>query len=820
MVGPISLRKILLWSAGALCAGLLASCSVTKHLAEGEYLLDKSTIEIEKAPGLEKKELIGEADLDKYVRQHPATRFLGTNLPAGIYSHGDRSVRRYTGWNRLKRRIGNEPVILDTMQTIASAEGMKIYMDSRGFLNSSSSFSIDTARQKARVTYYVSQGEPYRLGTIRYRFRDDFVRSVILSDTARSLLKTGNIFDVNVLDSERARIAGSLKNKGYYNFSVNDITYVADSLPGERTINLLMVVRRYQAGYDAQGEAILENNRVYRLRNIYVHSGYNPTAATADSLYERRLDTVEYKGLQIVYDARENVRSEILRRAISLSSNNLYDARSVQRTYDNLLRLGYYRTANILFTEVPGEAGQDNLITYVGGEEALPDTTAYTRERYLDCQILCTPATRQGYSFDIEGTFTDDYYGLLAKINYRNRNMLRGAGLFDASLFGSYEFMRKNNNAFEVGASVSLSFPKLITPFRVDPYNRAFSPRTRVELSYSIQRRPYYHRTLSNLSWGYQWGNGKRSTFTLKPVDISIVKLQSIDSAFYADLQNPYLKRSYRSQMIAGMSGSYVYSTQKRDVRNSYFNLRLNYETNGNLLDGIYAMVGAKKKEVSSNAIDPDDPSSVPDKAYQIFGIPFAQYFRVDGSLSKQFVLGAKTSLVYRFYAGWGFAYGNSVAIPFERMFYAGGVNSMRGWVARTLGPGNAVPLPTEEGAAPTPTYSYPSQLGNFKLETNLEFRFPVWGMLQGGVFCDVGNIWFARQGLSNPSEVFHFNTFYKQLGFNTGLGLRFDFNFFVFRVDWGVQLHDPNHPPGERWVIRHFRWENSALNFGVGYPF
>ena len=801
-----------------LLLAALSSCSVTRHIPTGEYLLNRTDIKIERDHGLSKKELVTQSELDKYVRQHPAKRFLGTNLPSAIYLQAN--PKRNTWWNRLKKRIGHEPVLLDTALTRASAEGMKIYMDSRGFLNSSSTYLIDTLKKKARVTYVVNQGAPYRLGTIDYRFRDDFVRSVILSDTAASLLKSGHIFDVNVLDRERARITDDLKNKGYYNFSINNISYIADSLPGERIINLTMVVRRSMNGYNADGEAILENNQIYRIRNIYVFSNYNPTLAATDSLYERKLDTLTYKGLNIIYDMRENVRPEILRRAINIYPNYLYNAEAVQHTYDNLIRLGYYRTANILFTESADTTVGNNLVTFVGEGADTTQQAAYTTERYLDCKILCTPTTRQSYSIDMEGAFSDDYFALIAKVGYQNRNLFRGAGLFDASIHGGYEFLRKGqtnrrNNSFEVGASVSFSFPTLLTPFPVNRYNRAFSPRTKIELSYTIQNRQYYHRTLSGITWGYQWGDHKHSTFILRPIDISVIKLQRIDQTFLDELNNPYLKQSYQSQVIAGLSGSYVYSTQQRGAQNGYFNMRFNYETNGNLLSGLYGMFGAHKVEAASEATEPGEQVEIPEKTYRIFGTPFAQYFRIDANLAKQFVLGEKTRLVYRFYAGWGFAYGNSSTLPFDRMFYAGGINSMRGWVARTLGPGNSAIDENESD-----TQIFPHQVGNFKLETNLEFRFPIWDILHGGIFCDVGNIWFARQGNIQSDETFRFNTFYKQLGFNTGLGLRFDFNFFVFRVDWGIQLHNPNQPAGQRWVIKNFSLKNTSLNFGVGYPF
>ena len=784
-----------------LAAAALAACNATKHLPSGAYLLTKNQVEIEKEPELPKEDQITKLELDKYIRQQPNKRFLGTNLPIWIYSQAD--TAKNNGWNRFKRRLGAAPVLLDSAQTALSAGGMKIYMDSKGFLDSEVIPTVDTADRKAQVTYHARQGEPFRIGTIRYDFRDRFVKAIILSDTANTLLHTGNIFDANVLDNERARITNFLKNQGYYNFSINNISYVADSTVGGRRIDLTVLVKQYMAGYDTNGEAVLDNNRIYRIRDINVFPDYNPTVATTDSLYKTRLDTVRYRGLNIIYDTKQHVRSEILRRTISLYPNALYSAQDVKRTYDNIMRLGYYKSASILFTEVADSTQKDNFISFVGTDSTGSDEADYTAEHYLSCEVLCTPALRQSYSVNLEGTTSADYFGVMAKVGYQNRNLLRGVELFEVNVRGGYEFMyagsKYKSDAYEFGVSTSFSFPRLLTPFRVNRYNHALNPRTRIDLSYNTQKRPYYHRDLASAVWGYSWGKG-RSTFALRPIDLTMVNMRWIDDDFFADLPNPYLRNSYTSQLIAGLSGSYLYTNQQKNANRGSIALRFNFETNGNLFNGLYRLF-----DIPPKGYDEFTQRSY----YKLLSIRYAQYFRTDLSFVKNFWLGQKSALVYRFFGGFGYAYGNSTSLPFERLFYCGGSNSMRGWLARTLGP----------GGDPKRDFSdYPSQLANFKLETNLEARFPVWGILQGALFFDLGNIWFMNQGGTEETR-FKIDRFYKQLGFNTGLGARFDFGFFVFRLDWGIKLHNPNEPAGERW-IQHFRLKNTTLNFGVGYPF
>ena len=265
-------------------------------------------------------------------------------------------------------------------------------------------------------------------------------------------------------------------------------------------------------------------------------------------------------------------------------------------------------------------------------------------------------------------------------------------------------------------------------------------------------------------------------------------------------MPNPYLRNSYTSQLIAGLSGSYLYTNQQKNANRGSIALRFNFETNGNLFNGLYRLF-----DIPPKGYDEFTQRSY----YKLLSIRYAQYFRTDLSFVKNFWLGQKSALVYRFFGGFGYAYGNSTSLPFERLFYCGGSNSMRGWAARTLGPGIDGRIASD----------YPSQLGNMRLEMNLEARFPVWGFLHGAVFCDVGNIWFAGQG-TTPENQFQLRNFYKRVGLNTGIGARLDFNFFIFRLDWGIQLHDPNVNPGERWVIRNFSLKHTALSFGVGYPF
>ncbi len=779
----------------AVMAGFLCqACSVTRHIPDGEYLVQRVKIEDDKSTP--RKERIPASELEKYVRQSPNKRFLGTNFYVWMYEQANPAKDNW--WNNWKRKIGQAPVLLDMSLTERSAQNLKVYMDSRGFFESKSSFEVDTTSRpkRAMITYRTKQGEPYRIDSIAYDFRDKFLEQIILPDTAHSLLHTGDIYNIAVLDKERERIAYYLKQRGYYNFTINNIRYIADTLGGNRRVGLTLVVEQNVTGYDARGQALKDNNMVYRIDQINLFPNYDPTVAKTDSLYVSRLDTVYYRGLNIIYEKKLNLRKPILRQSVPLYPNYVYNSDQVNRTYTDLMSLGYFRSAKIAFVEQPQTVDVTNVVSYVG-RDADSTQTLYTREGYLQCNILCTPALKQSFKIDVEGSTTTSFYGLKATVGYQNRNIFRGAEALDIAFTAGYEFMKapdaKKKTAKEFGVSTGLSFPRFWLPWRTSRY-RVNQPRTKVELAVNFQDRPFYRRVLSSAALTYLWSNRRYSSFSLRPIDINVIDVSNVDDKFLNSTGNKYLKESFKTQFIGGLTFGYVYNNQRKNLGGNATNIRFNLETAGNLIDAVEHLFWSQPKGKDY---------------YTIFGIQYSQYVRTDLSISRKIMLGEKTAIVGRLYGGVAIAYGNSTVIPFDRQFYCGGSNGMRGWTPRTLGP----------GSVPNPHNEYPIQTGDMKLEANLELRFPIWGMIHGATFFDAGNIWWLKDKGHPAASVFHIRDFYSQLGFNTGLGIRLDIKFAVLRLDWGIQLHNPNNPVGERW-IHDFKWKNTALNFGVGYPF
>lgn len=247
-----SMKASVLRCALAFVCGVASySCSVTRHLPPDSYMLTKNKIETDRT--VPRDERITAGEIDRYVRQNPSKKLLGTNLPAWLYNQAD--PNKENGWNNLLRRLGSEPVILDTVQTAASNRNIKLYMDSRGFYESTSRYEIEYKRnRKAVVTYSVRQGAPYRINSLSYDYQDKFLEQVIRQDSAATLIRPGDIFDLTLLNDERQRITAYLKDRGYYKFSVNNISYIADTLAGDHLVDLTMVIRQQLEGYTPEGE--------------------------------------------------------------------------------------------------------------------------------------------------------------------------------------------------------------------------------------------------------------------------------------------------------------------------------------------------------------------------------------------------------------------------------------------------------------------------------------------------------------------------------------------------------------------------------------
>ncbi len=762
-------------------AFLLYSCSSTKHIPEDSYLLSSSKVVTDNKE-VDKKEM------ETYIRPKPNKRVLGIKLYLGLYNLSGKKDNRINNW---LQKIGEAPVLWDEFEIEKNSSRLKLYLKNRGYYYAHVDDTTRFKKKKAKVRYDIETGEPYIIHQINYEFKDTTICDLVLADTANSLLERGSPFDVDVLQEERLRIENLLKLHGYFNFNKDYILFQADSLRNKMQVNLSATFNQYQI-QNPEGTNILQvPHRQYRIRNVYVFPDFNQKEALANfEQYLNRLNERTYNNFKLLYEGHLDINPEVVTQSIYIIQGNMYHIDDVQETYHHLSSLRIFRLVNIYFEEVDSY--------YVYHQEEYP----------LDCYIQLSPSTLQSYTVELEGTNSSGNVGAAGNISYQHRNLFGGGENLNVRIKGAIEFLRKIDSTqvqklkgidelYEAGIDARITLPQFLLPVNTENFIRKYNPRTRITLAGNIQKRPDYTRGILNAGFGYTWSTSPYVSHIINPLDINFVKMLKIDSVFREDIRGTYLEHSYEDKLITALNYSFIYNNQDIKKLKNYLFLRINAEQSGNLLSGMYAIVSSPNE----------------DGRYEIMKNEFAQYLKGDIDLRYYQIVDDKTSFVYRVFMGVARPYGNSVAIPFEKQYFTGGANGIRAWPVRNLGPG---------------TYRetrsvYPNATADIKLEANFEYRFKLFWILEGALFADAGNIWAIRKDDKREGTVFNWNTFYKQIAVGTGVGLRMDFSFFIFRIDLGLKVRDPSLPSGPQWVIlnrpdKNYKYTN--FHVAIGYPF
>lgn len=759
-----------------LLSQVFFSCRPARHISDDNHILDNYTID---SPAKD----IDTDELRTYVRQNPNKRILGFRFHLWLYNMANPEK---DGWpHNWLRRIGEEPVVYDPFVTDRSSTQMKQYLMNKGFYKAEVDDTVRMRRKRARVTYLVEAGEPYRVVSVGYNFEDENLRDAIYADTINSLIRPGIIFDVDLLQNERTRIEEYLRNEGYFNFSREHVYFDADTTLGNRNVDLVIGITRFRERQD-DGDITLRTHRKYNIGNVFVVPLYNPREAMdRQEDYYAGFDTLVFRDMLFLHRDEIPVKPRVIAQSTYIIPGELYRKENVDLTYNHLFALRQHRLVSIRFSEPPNNM-PDSLGNYV-----------------LDAWIQLTPFNMQSYTVELEGTNSSGDFGVGGSVLYQHRNLLGGAEVFDFRLKGSVEtlneyYSRSFRNTYEYGAEATLQIPRFMLPIRSVSFVRQFNPRTNLSLAYNYQLRPDYTRTVANAGFGYSWRGNEYTTHMVSPVELNLVRLPFFTEAFDSLIRHFNLEGSFRDHMVMETNYSFIFNNQDFRRTADFVYFRFNAETAGNALAAI-----------SHRA---DRPKI--DGHYQLFGTDFAQYFKTDFDIRYYQMLYGDNSLVYRLFAGAGLPYGNSTALPFEKKYFSGGANSIRAWQVRSLGPGSF------HDAADR---SFPNRTADIKLEANIEYRFELFWLLEGALFLDAGNIWAIDYNDQREGALFRFDSFYKDIAVGTGLGFRFDFSFFVFRLDMGLKLRDPARPEDRRWIPMHrpFSYsEDVTFNIGIGYPF
>ena len=756
---------------------LMSSCSINRFIPEGKSLVQSNKIVIE-----DKDAKISKSDLNKYITLKPYKSTFQTRIPNWVYYKAEQNPNSKT-WKWLNEKFGREPIYYDPKEANNSATQMMRHIDNVGYFHSKVMHTVKEWEKRAKITYYVSPTQPYTVNHIDYVIKDSLIRSYIMRDSARFELHEGDIYNAYTLNNVREIITERMKNSGYFYFNRDDIYFEVDSNFMNHSLSITMKLKNNELAY-----------KKYYINKISIYPDY-AILRTHDHLSDSAILEQEIgqrkriNHLNFYYFNEPQVKPQAFLRSIMILENFPYNLRSVTSTYRALGNFRMFNNVNIEFDTVNIE--NDSL-------------------NRLNCRITMQQNDRHSFTIQSEGTNSDGDLGVKGSFSYTNRNLFRGAETFQLGLKGGFEAQHlvgdevvENGhsifNTWELGVTASLSFPKFLGPFSSISLARDYQPTTTFSLGFNTQTRYYYSRYITTANYSYDWKTNYRLAQVLSPVHLNSVKIADINPTFQAYLDaetNQRKKAQYTSHLIFGTRYSLIYNTQSISKETSFFYIRTDFESSGNLLS-----LFNNTKLMTKNKLG----------YYEVFGVPYAQYVRGSFDIRQHLKLGEETWFVMRQFVGIGLPYGNSKDLPFERSFYGGGSNGLRGWLYRTVGPGGYVPV--SENIEKT---------GDMQLEFNAEYRFPIHNIFKGALFFDMGNVWTYRPNESMPNSEFKFDSFYKQMAMDAGFGLRLDVSFLLLRFDIAYAMRNPYPDPetGRYWRFGNGDFNNIRFQAGIGYPF
>lgn len=766
------------WAMAILAVIVLAACSTTKHLPEGETLylgLKKVNIVNEdKSPAAENalEEVNGAISIapNNAIFVNPNVRF---PIPFGlwIYNRFERYEKGFGHW--IFKKLAANPVLISTVNPDTRVKVATNLLRDYGYFNGKVTYQVDSTRnpRAVKLSYDINMGKPYFIDTLEYRGFSAYADSLIKANLSGRLVNKGDHFNVVTLNSERDRIIDLLRNYGYYYARSEFITFYADTLknPGHVCI-------RMQPKNNLPPEA----SRTYFLGNTNVRlTGYNGEEPT---------DSIRLRDFTIYYSGdKPGLRFGVLRNRFIYRKGELYSLRRQNYTQEALSRLGVFKYNE--FQYVP--RGKDTLDINVNSLFDLP----YDSELELNATMKSTKQTGPGAIFKLS-----------------RKNFLRMGASLSLELNGSYEWQTSSTvnreksvmNSYELGAALTLDFPRIILPWiknRIDPFR--FPSHTNFKIYIDQVNRARYFRMLSfggSVSYSFQPSRSMKHTVT--PLHLAFNRLQHRTAAFDSvATANPMLFRSLDDQFIPSVTYTFTFDDSWKQKRVQWW-WENSISSAGNITSLIYQAFGKKLSQ----------------RDKKFLGTPFAQYLKYTTELRPLIKFDDRNHLAMRFMAGVIWAYGNKTVAPYSEQFYVGGANSIRAFSIRSIGPGRFHP-------AETSRFSYVDETGDIKLEANLEYRFRIIGNLFGGslngaTFLDAGNVWLMRSDSSRPGAQFTFKKFFDSIALGSGVGIRYDLSFLVLRLDWGIALHVP-YETGKSGYYNIPRFKDGmGVHFAIGYPF
>ncbi len=754
--------------------GLLTSCSNTKFLKEGQQLYTGAEVEILSDSMSKSEKKILQKELETHLYPKPNSSFLGLRPKLYLYNT-TKEPKKQKGFRYWKKyKLGEPPVLLSDVDRVFNQNNLESYAENKGYFNAESFSEVIDNNKRAKIKYSITPKSRYVIDQVIYPEDSLEISKEIYALKENSLLKKGDFFDLDVIVSERNRIDLQLKEKGYYYFHPDNLIIQADSTKNKNKVDLYVKLKN--------------NTPKLATKKFYI----NTTKVLADyKLGKRRdnvkttFDTINHQKEILVLDPENKFKPTIYDRVLYFQKGDVYQRSKHNLTLGRLTGLGVFK--------------------FVKNQFLVSDST----KNEFDVYYYLTPNEFKSLRAEILGkTNSANYVGSEVNINWNHRNFLKGAEIFRAEIFGSFDYQMGGNkdntianNIYRVGSNISLIWPRIIAPFHFSS-SSGFVPRTRVKLGYEyLNRTQLYTLHNFNAAFGYIWKENAQREHELNILDITYVSPEKITDLYRQQMQgNKALSRVVEKQLIFGPTYSYTFTNTMLPRKNTfYYNGKADFSAN---LTGLLWNANAEKN-----------------RQREILGVPFSQYLKIENDFRYFRKITDNSTLATRLFLGVAYPYGNSQYMPFSRQFFAGGSNSIRSFRARTLGPGSYDPRGNN-------TIFLHDQSGDIKLEYNLEYRTKIFGFVNGAAFVDAGNIWLFNEDAEKPGGKIS-KDFISEVAVGAGLGLRFDFSILILRTDLAIPLRVPYYDKADRWRFNHinlrdkyWRRENMILNIAIGYPF
>jgi len=749
---------------------VLGGCSNTRKLAEDQLLYTgQKKVHISKVP----EDMSSAAErqlLQSGTSQKPNNSMFDRRVlpPIGLWTYNYWKVneeKKFRNW-MYKAFVGS-PVLISDVNPELRAQKIENDLYDQGYFHARAWSKVDTSARnpkKALVEYFVEVGSPYRYNQVEFDSLLESIDTLVREVDFQAQIKSDDQFNVKKLVDARDGVSRQFQNLGYYYFNNNLIELNADTALGNNSLDLKL---------STQKGLPLEVLSKYSIDSITIY--ISKSSDTALTMQKPLL----YEDIAI-YTSGDYLKPELIKDALYFKAGDRYSLSAHQSTVTRLNKLGVFSYVRISY------------------EASGPDSPANMLKVRIDLKIADQISLNFETDLVVKST---GFIGPGVKVGVSNSNTFKGAERLHVDLKGAIEWQwgQKEEDqlgtfSYEFGINSGLTFPKLILPGDKSRFKDIMNQETSIDLNFDILTRIEYYSMFSAMTaWKYSWGKTEALRHSFSPAYLNSVSLLATTAEFDSIIdENIYIRKSFEEQFILGMRYDFSYdNTYKRQPQNIYYQAGIS--SSGNLLD-LFEGIGK------------DDS----DRPYEILNTIYSQHLKLTSDF-RYYLNGYNKTLAMRLYAGVGMPYLNSTVLPYVEQFFSGGAYSIRGFKARSLGPGS---FHEEES-------TYIDQSGDIKLEANLEFRFGISKITKGALFIETGNIWLINEDENRPGSQFEFSTFTNQLAVGTGVGLRFDFNFFVLRTDLGFPLRTAYVQNDKNWVSsgKDF-FSNALFYFAIGYPF